>query len=472
MQYLPIFAQLKNRPVLLVGAGHVALRKAGTLLKAGARLTVVATYFADEFKEWQQQGKATLIESRFSPEHIDGHVLVIAATDDDAVNQSVFAAADARNILVNTVDDQPNCSFIFPAIIDRSPILIAISSAGTAPVLARRLREKLEALLPAHLGPLAQLVGAFRDKVKQKISGFAARRQFWERVFDSAVVREVQANRLDLAQQQLDALLEREIPTQGEVYLVGSGPGDPELLTLKALQLMQQADVVVYDYLVSEPILQLERRDAELICVGKKAGAHSVAQEETNNLLVSLALSGKKVCRLKGGDPFIFGRGAEEIEVLLPHDIPFQVVPGITAAAGCAAYAGIALTHRDYAQAVQFVTGHCRKDGVEPDWQSLSRPNQTLVIYMGLMKVEHIQQQLLSAGRAATIPVAVIENGTRADQRVFTGQLSELASLVTEHQVQSPALLIIGEVVALQQKLDWFGNRLEQQAQQSLINRI
>jgi len=258
----------------------------------------------------------------------------------------------------------------------------------------------------------------------------------------------------------------------GFVSFVSSGPGDPELLTLKALQLMQQADVVVYDYLVSEPILQLVRRDAELVCVGKKAGAHSVAQEETNNLLVSLALSGKKVCRLKGGDPFIFGRGAEEIEVLLPHGIPFQVVPGITAAAGCAAYAGIALTHRDYAQAVQFVTGHCRKDGVEPDWQSLSRPNQTLVIYMGLMKVEHIQQQLLSAGRAATIPVAVIENGTRADQRVFTGQLNQLASLVAQHQVQSPALLIIGEVVALQQKLNWFGDRPDQQAQQSLTNRI
>ena len=472
MQYLPIFAQLNNRPVLLVGAGHVALRKAGTLLKAGARLTVVATYFSDEFVEWQQQGKVTLIESRFSPEHIDGHVLVIAATDDDAVNQSVFEAADARNILVNTVDDQPNCSFIFPAIIDRSPILIAISSAGTAPVLARRLREKLEALLPAHLGPLAQLVGAFRDKVKQKISGFAGRRQFWERVFDSSIVREVQANRLDVAQQHLEALLEQEIPTQGEVYLVGSGPGDPELLTLKALQLMQQADVVVYDYLVSEPIMQLVRRDAELICVGKKAGAHSVAQEETNKVLVSLALAGKKVCRLKGGDPFIFGRGAEEIEVLLPHGIPFQVVPGITAAAGCAAYAGIALTHRDYAQAVQFVTGHCRKDGVEPDWHSLSRPNQTLVIYMGLMKVEHIQQQLLSAGRAADIPVAVIENGTRPEQRVFTGKLSEMASLVAEHQVQSPALLIIGEVVALQQKLHWFGDRPDQQAQQPLTNRI
>jgi uroporphyrin-III C-methyltransferase/precorrin-2 dehydrogenase/sirohydrochlorin ferrochelatase len=285
-------------------------------------------------------------------------------------------------------------------------------------------------------------------------------------------VREVQANRLDVAQQQLEDLLEREIPTQGEVYLVGSGPGDPELLTLKALQLMQQADVVVYDYLVSEPIMQLVRRDAELVCVGKKAGAHSVAQEETNNLLVSLALSGKKVCRLKGGDPFIFGRGAEEIEVLLPHNIPFQVVPGITAAAGCAAYAGIALTHRDYAQAVQFVTGHCRKDGVEPDWQSLSRPNQTLVIYMGLMKVEHIQQQLLAAGRAADIPVAVIENGTRPEQRVFTGKLSELASLVAQHQVQSPALLIIGEVVALQQKLNWFGDRPDQQALQPLTNRI
>jgi len=459
VQYLPIFTNLSGKAVLLVGGGHVALRKARTLLSAGAVLTVVSHQFEAEFYDWQQQQLARLIQGDFAPEQLPGHWLVLAATDDDAVNAAVHQAATARQIWVNTVDDQDKCEFIFPSIIDRSPILVAISSGGTAPVLARRLREKLETLLPQHLGPLAELVGRFRGKVQQKLQGFAERRQFWEQVFNSNVVSLVQTQQLAAAETELQQALQDHQSSKGEVYVVGAGPGDPELLTLKALQLMQQADVVVYDFLVSEPIMQLVRRDAELICVGKKAGAHSVAQEHTNQLLIDLALAGKKVCRLKGGDPFIFGRGAEEIEVLLPHQIPFQVVPGITAAAGCAAYAGIPLTHRDYAQAVQFVTGHCQKDGQEPDWHSLSRPNQTLVIYMGLMKSAHIQAQLLAAGRAADTPVAILENGTRPEQRVITGTLAQLAELIEQQQVQSPALLVIGEVVALQSKLAWYGKQ-------------
>ena len=459
MQYLPIFTNLQGKAVLLIGGGHVALRKARTLLSAGAVLTVVSHQFEAEFYDWQQQQQARLIQGDFEPEQLPGHWLVLAATDDDDVNAAVHQAATARQIWVNTVDDQDKCEFIFPSIIDRSPILVAISSGGTAPVLARRLREKLETLLPQHLGPLAELVGKFRSQVQQKLQGFAQRRQFWEKIFNSNVVSLVQTQQLSAAEAELQQALHDHQSTKGEVYVVGAGPGDPELLTLKALQLMQQADVVVYDYLVSEPIMQLVRRDAELICVGKKAGAHSVAQEHTNQLLIDLALAGKKVCRLKGGDPFIFGRGAEEIEVLLPHQIPFQVVPGITAAAGCAAYAGIPLTHRDYAQAVQFVTGHCQKDGKEPDWQSLSRPNQTLVIYMGLMKSAHIQAQLLAAGRAADTPVAILENGTRPEQRVITGTLAQLAELIEQQQVQSPALLVIGEVVALQSKLAWYGKQ-------------
>ncbi len=461
MQYLPIFTDLTGKAVLLVGGGHVALRKARTLLSAGAVLTVVSHQFEAEFYAWQQQQKAHLIQGDFDAAQLAGHWLVLAATDDDGVNAAVHQAATARQIWVNTVDDQDKCEFIFPSIIDRSPILVAISSGGTAPVLVRRLREKLETLLPQHLGPLAELVGRFRNKVQQKLQGFAQRRQFWEKVFNSNIVSLVQTQQLGAAEAELQQALQDQQSNKSEVYVVGAGPGDPELLTLKALQLMQQADVVVYDYLVSEPIMQLVRRDAELICVGKKAGAHSVAQEHTNQLLIDLALAGKKVCRLKGGDPFIFGRGAEEIEVLLPHQIPFQVVPGITAAAGCAAYAGIPLTHRDYAQAVQFVTGHCQKDGKEPDWHSLSRANQTLVIYMGLMKSAHIQAQLLAAGRAADTPIAILENGTRPEQRVITGTLAQLADLIEMQQVQSPALLVIGEVVALQHKLAWYGNRTQ-----------
>lgn len=457
MQYFPLFADLTNKPVLLVGGGHVALRKARSLLSAGAQLQVVSHAFLDDFVQWQAQGKATLLQGDFDERQLEQVWLVIAATDDDALNARVHQAALARKVWINTVDQQDKCEFIFPSIIDRSPIQIAISSGGAAPVLVRRLREQLETLLPQYLGPLARLVGKYRQKVQEKLDNFAERRQFYEKVFNSNVVSFLQRGQQDDAESALKAQLDAHQPSHGEVFIVGAGPGDPELLTLKALQLMQQADVVVYDYLVSQPILELVRRDAELICVGKKAGAHSVAQEETNALLIKLALDGKKVCRLKGGDPFIFGRGAEEIEVLLPHQIPFQVVPGITAAAGCAAYAGIPLTHRDHAQAVQFVTGHCQKDGQEPDWQSLGRPNQTLVIYMGLMKSAHIQARLMEAGRSGQTPVAILENGTRPEQRVITGTLEQLAQLVENQQVQSPALLVIGEVVSLQSKLAWYG---------------
>lgn len=467
MQYFPMFADLQGKPVLLVGGGHVALRKARSLLSAGAQLQVVSHQFLDDFVQWQAQGKAHLLQGDFQAEQLDQVWLVIAATDDDELNARVHQAAVARKVWINTVDQQDKCEFIFPSIIDRSPIQIAISSGGAAPVLVRRLREQLETLLPQYLGPLARLVGKYRQKVQEKLDNFAERRQFYEKVFNSNVVSLLQREQHDDAESALQAQLDSHQPSHGEVFIVGAGPGDPELLTLKALQLMQQADVVVYDYLVSQPILDLVRRDAELICVGKKAGAHSVAQEDTNALLIRLALDGKKVCRLKGGDPFIFGRGAEEIEVLLPHNIQFQVVPGITAAAGCAAYAGIPLTHRDHAQAVQFVTGHCQKDGKEPDWHSLGRPNQTLVIYMGLMKSAHIQQRLLEAGRAASTPVAILENGTRPEQRVITGTLEQLAGLIEQHQVQSPALLVIGEVVSLQHKLAWYG---QQTAGKSALN--
>ncbi|WP_046003842.1 siroheme synthase CysG [Pseudoalteromonas rubra] len=457
MQYLPIFTKLDNKPVLVVGGGEVALRKIRALLKARADVTVLAPEFCDELMQLSEQGELSLKQAYFSAEAVDGMALVIAATDNDDVNAQVSDAADARNIFVNVVDDQPKCSFIFPSIVDRNPITIAISSAGTAPVLARRLREKLETLIPQHIGPLAQLVGGFRDKVKGRFRHFADRRQFWERVFDSHVVSKVQSGDTAGAQQQLHDMLNDTAEPQGEVYVVGAGPGDPELLTLKALQLMQQADVVVYDYLVSDEIMELVRRDADLICVGKRAGHHSVKQEDTNQMLVELAQQGKKVCRIKGGDPFIYGRGGEEVQVLAAANIRYQIVPGITAAAGCSAYAGIPLTHRDHAQAIQFVTGHCKKEGQELDWQSLAKPNQTLAIYMGVIKSPHIQAQLLAHGRSEHTPVAIVENGTRKSQRVVTTELGQLATQIEANNIQSPALLIIGEVAALHQELAWFG---------------
>ncbi|MFY8274423.1 siroheme synthase CysG [Pseudoalteromonas sp. SSDWG2] len=463
MQYLPIFTKLDDKPVLIVGGGDVALRKASAMLKARAKLTLIAPAFCDELHALQQQGKVTLVEDFFNDAHIDGHMLVIAATDNDIVNAQVHDAAQQRNIFVNVVDDQPKCSFIFPSIVDRNPITIAISSAGTAPVLARRLREKLETLVPQHIGPLAQLVGRFRNQVKARFKHFADRRQFWERVFDSNVVSEVQKGNHDAAYNELQNMLTGTAQPQGEVYVVGAGPGDPELLTLKALQLMQQADVVVYDYLVSDEIMELVRRDADLICVGKRAGDHSVPQERTNEMLVELAQQGKKVCRIKGGDPFIYGRGGEEVQVLAQHGVKYQIVPGITAAAGCSAYAGIPLTHRNHAQSIQFVTGHCRKEGQDLDWQSLAKPQQTLAIYMGVMKSPEIKEQLIKHGRGADTPVAIIENGTRKSQRVVTGTLVELDNLVQTHAIQSPALLIVGEVASLHHQLAWFS----QQAQTS-----
>ncbi|KNC65959.1 siroheme synthase CysG [Pseudoalteromonas ardens] len=457
MQYLPIFTKLDNKPVLVVGGGEVALRKIRALLKARADVTVLAPEFCNELIQLSEEGELHLKTAYFSADAVDSMALVIAATDNDDVNAQVRDAADARNIFVNVVDDQPKCSFIFPSIVDRNPITIAISSAGTAPVLARRLREKLETLIPQHIGPLAELVGGFRDKVKGRFKHFADRRQFWERVFDSHVVSKVQSGDTQGAQQQLHDMLDDTAEPQGEVYVVGAGPGDPELLTLKALQLMQQADVVVYDYLVSDEIMELVRRDADLICVGKRAGHHSVKQEDTNQMLVELAQQGKKVCRIKGGDPFIYGRGGEEVQVLAAANIRYQIVPGITAAAGCSAYAGIPLTHRDHAQAIQFVTGHCKKEGQELDWQSLAKPNQTLAIYMGVIKSPHIQAQLLAHGRSEHTPVAIVENGTRKSQRVVTTELGQLAAQIEANNIQSPALLIIGEVAALHQELAWFG---------------
>ncbi|MEI8623472.1 siroheme synthase CysG [Pseudoalteromonas sp. B137] len=457
MQYLPIFTKLDNKPVLVVGGGEVALRKCRAFLKARASVTLVAPWFCDELKEHAHNNEVTLIDAYFEESHLDGKMLVIAATDRDEVNNNVFELANARNVFVNVVDDQPKCTFIFPSIVDRDPITIAISSAGTAPVLARRLREKLETLIPHHIGPLATLVGGFRDKVKKRFKHFSDRRQFWEGVFDSSVVSKVQTGDTQAAQQQLEQMLDAKAEPEGEVYVVGAGPDDPELLTLKALQLMQQADVVVYDFLVSDEIMELVRRDADLICVGKRLGDHSVVQEDTNQMLVDLAKQGKKVCRIKGGDPFIYGRGGEEVQVLAANNVNYQIVPGITAAAGCSAYAGIPLTHRDHAQAIQFVTGHCKKDGQELDWQSLAKANQTLAIYMGVIKSPHIQSELLKHGRKADTPVAIIENGTRKNQRVVTGQLGELADLIERNSIISPALLIIGEVAALHSQLAWFG---------------
>ncbi|WES89354.1 siroheme synthase CysG [Dickeya fangzhongdai] len=457
MNYLPIFADLRQRPVLVVGGGEVATRKIDLLQRAGAEVRVAAWSLCEPLHEQHQAGRLAWVAQEFSPALLDNVFLVIAATDDAALNATVFEEANRRQLLVNVVDDQPKCSFIFPSLIDRSPLMVAISSGGQAPVLARLLREKLEALLPARLGQMAALAGKWRGRIKQRLASVTERRRFWERIFTGRFSSLVAAGQLAQAEQELEQQLAQPDIQQGEVALVGAGPGDAGLLTLRGLQVIQQADVVLYDHLVSDEVLDLVRRDAERICVGKRASAHLLPQDEINALLVKLAQEGKRVVRLKGGDPFIFGRGGEELQQVAQAGIPFQVVPGITAAAGATAYAGIPLTHRDYAQSVIFITGHCRPDGDALDWSTLARGRQTLAIYMGTVKSAEISQQLIAHGRAPHTPVAVIGRGTRQDQQVLTGTLTELEQLA--QQAPTPALLVIGEVVNLHQHIAWFGEQ-------------
>lgn len=454
MDYFPLFCRLQGRRCLLVGAGDVAERKARLLLEAGAELLVGALDFSPAFRQWAQQETITLLPGAFDQHWLTGCWLVVAATSDDAVNQQVAEAAEKLQIFCNLVDAPQQASAIMPSIIDRSPLMVAVSSGGRAPVLARLLREKLEAMLPQHLGQLAQLAGTLRARVKQQFSSINARRYFWERFFNSERLAQTLANGdSERAEQITDQLFNADLRQQGEVALVGAGPGDAGLLTLKGLQLIQQADVIVYDRLVSDEILNLVRRDAERIFVGKRAGHHCVPQDEINQLLCEQAQRGKRVVRLKGGDPFIFGRGGEELEALAQRQIPFSVVPGITAASGCAAYSGIPLTHRDHAQSVRLVTGHLQKEG-SLAWQTLAAEQQTLVFYMGLTQAGEIQQQLIKHGMRSDMPVALVENGTTTRQRVVTGTLSELEALVG--QVTSPSLMIIGSVVSLRGSLRWF----------------
>ncbi len=456
MDIFPISLKLQQQPCLIVGGGHIAYRKAVLLAKAGAKVDVLAPEIDVNLLQLVQQSQGQYVQDVFSPSTALRHYrLVIAATDNNLVNQQVFAACEAENVLVNSVDDPPHCRFMVPAIIDRSPLVISVASNGTSPVLSRQIRTQLESTIPHGMGKLAEFSGQWRAAVKQKIVNPDERRIFWEELYASPLKEQVFNDNLDAANQSIQhALVEWQTP-KGEVYLVGAGPGDPELLTLKALRLMQQADVVIYDRLVSAPILELCRRDAEKVYVGKARSNHAVPQEGINALLVKYAQAGKRVCRLKGGDPFIFGRGGEEIQELYEAGVSFQVVPGITAASGCAAYAGIPLTHRDYAQSVRFLTGHLKEGSPELPWSVLVYENQTLLLYMGFVGLESICEKLIAHGQRADMPVALISKGTTPEQKVVVGTLANIASKVEQHQIQAPTLTIIGEVVNLREQLKW-----------------
>ncbi|MDH0702137.1 siroheme synthase CysG [Pseudomonas toyotomiensis] len=455
MQFLPLFHKLQDRLVLVIGGGEVALRKARLLSDAGAVLHVVAPEIRNELQELAGPGGIFL--RGYASSDLQGVALVIAATDDVPLNAQISAEAQALGIPVNVVDAPALCSVIFPAIVDRSPLIVAVSSGGDAPVLARLIRAKIETWIPATYGQLANLGKRFRERVKQLFPDVQQRRVFWEDVFQGQIAESVFAGKPEEGERLLEERLAGAAPRAlGEVYLVGAGPGDPDLLTFRALRLMQQADVVLYDRLVAPAIIELCRRDAERIYVGKRRADHAVPQEQINQLLIDLARQGKRVLRLKGGDPFIFGRGGEEIEQLAAEDIPFQVVPGITAASGCAAYAGIPLTHRDHAQSVRFVTGHLKDGSSNLPWKDLVAPGQTLVFYMGLVGLPGICEQLIAHGRSGATPAALVQQGTTQNQRVFTGTLETLPQLVAEHEVHAPTLVIVGEVVTLRDKLAWF----------------
>jgi len=458
MDFLPIFLNLKGARCVVIGGGAVAARKAGLLIGCGAHVVVVAPELGEALGAERDAKRIEHIAARFDDAHLAAATIVIAATDDPAVNAAVSRSAKARGLPVNVVDSPDLCSFLFPSIVDRSPMIVAVSTGGASPVLARLMRAKLETLLPATYGRLAQLAQDLRDRVKRHFNNPAQRRIFWEKMLGGTFADLVLAGKATQAQAHFDEQLASthdELP-RGEVYLVGAGPGNPDLLTFRALKLMQQADVVVHDNLVSPAVVELCRRDAQRIYVGKQRNDHTLRQEEINALLVKLAGEGKRVLRLKGGDPFIFGRGGEEIETLSANGISFEVVPGITAAAGVASYSGIPLTHRDYAQACVFVTGHLKDGTMNLDWAGLARPHQTVVFYMGLHGLPVLCKELVAHGLPAATPAAIVQQGTTNRQRVLIGTLDTLPDQARDAQLRPPTLIIVGEVVRLHDQLRWF----------------
>lgn len=503
MNTFPLFFKFENQKVLIVGGGEVALRKADLLSRAGARITILAPAISHEIRELLSDDKHELIEKNYHKSYMSGARIIIAGTDDEALNHQIHADATDLNIPVNVVDTPPLCDFIFPAIVDRNPIVIGISSNGKAPVLARLLRARLETLIPQGYGKLAKLAGEFRAEVKAKIPTLTGRRQFWERAFEGQVsqlmfagneneaIAQLQAdldstaaaiskkNAADTETAQTNAPVLSDVSTDsqipdsqtnvGEVYIVGAGPGDPELLTFKALRLMQQADIVYYDALVSPQVLDLCRRDADKVFVGKKRSNHTVAQLGINELLVNSAKKGRRVVRLKGGDPFIFGRGGEEIESLRAHGIPYQVVPGITAANAAASYAGIPLTHRDHSQSVRFVTGFLKAGAPNSNFKNFLDTDETVVFYMGLHSLARLTEGLVEAGRDAETPIAIVSNASMPNQQVLTGTLATIVEQQEKAQLPTPALLIMGNVVSLHDDLSWY-NQYNQNSEDTADN--
>ena len=470
MKYLPLHHRIRGRHCLIIGGGNVAAKRARRLIDSGARVDVIALDVGADLKARVTAGGGAIALRRFAPGDVARrYALVVAATDDREVNRRVAAEAGQRGIPVNVATDVSLCDVVFPLTIDRDPVTITVASGAASPTLTRLLGNRINSLVPGGYGELARLVGRFRKQAQAKIPDTRARIRFWENILQGVVAESVFSGKMEEASQLLAQALESASsqgePAVGEVYLIGAGPGDPDLLTLRAFRLLQQADVVLYDRLVAPQILEQLGADAntdsarELIYVGKQRADHAVAQRNINQMLSDYARRGLRVARLKGGDPFIFGRGGEEIEHLANQGIPFQVIPGITAASGCASYAGIPLTHRDHAQSVRFVTGQLQDGSVNLDWQSLVAPGQTLVFYMSLNGLPIICKNLLAAGLAPDLPVALIEKGTTLQQKVYVSTLKEMRALLTTHEIHAPTIFIAGSVVSLHRTLRWFDAR-------------
>ena len=461
MKYFPFFMELSKQSVLLVGGGEVAERKIDLLLKANAAVTVVSPEFTNYIEELFVNKNLKPIKARYDIKHMESEnfTFVIAATNDEQLNEKIASDANKKNILVNVVDKPKICDFIFPSILERGPITVAVSTGGSSPVLARMLRTKLETLIPGAYGRLAKIVSDNRIPVREKLKNSKSNRIFWEQMLNGKFVELVLSGQDEEAVKFLNTEIknfDEAKKCEGEVYLVGAGPGDPDLLTFRALRLMQQADIALYDRLVHPSIIDLIRRDAQKIYVGKQRDNHTVRQEEINDLLVKYAKEGNRVLRLKGGDPFIFGRGGEEIDSLVDNNISFQVVPGITSASGCSAYSGIPLTHRDHAQSCIFVTGHLKEGKLELNWEKLIQPNQTIVFYMGLVSIDIICTQLVNHGLDSSTPCALVQQGTTPNQKVFISTVDKMNKLVQQKKPKAPTIFIIGHVVTLRDKLNWF----------------
>ncbi|TEA79731.1 siroheme synthase CysG [Allopusillimonas ginsengisoli] len=459
MRLFPLFANLSQRRVLVIGGGAVAERKIKSLLVSDADITVGAPALTETLAELARQHRIQHLPGTFEENWLDGVWLVIAATDDRALNRQIAELAEQRRLLINVVDDPELSSFQVPSIVDRSPLTIAISSAGHAPVLARRVRERIESLFDHSIGALGALAARYRPAIRKARPDLRQRREFYDWMLDGPVADALKRQQPIEAEKWLeDGLASQTTAPQGKVLLVGAGPGDPGLLTLKALRALNEADVILYDRLVAPDILELARRDAVQIAVGKRPGEnHDATQARIHALMLAHANQGHRVVRLKGGDAFIFGRGGEELQFLRAHGIAYEVVPGITAALACSAYAGVPLTHRDYAQSVTLVTAHCREGAMLEDWSALAREKQTLAFYMPVSQLEWLAEQLMTHGRSGETPFVIVENGTRPEQRVLQGRLKSLAQSAQANHIASPSLLLVGEVAGLAPDLEWFG---------------